>query len=72
MNKPDGRDHWPHCYSAILAGGGTRAGTVFGASDHIAAYPRKGQVRPEDVIATVYSALGIDLYASQKITALSA
>jgi hypothetical protein len=63
MNKADGRDHWPHCYSAILAGGGTRGGTVYGASDQIAAYPRKEQVRPEDVIATVYSALGIDYHA---------
>jgi hypothetical protein len=43
----------------VLAGGGIRGGTVYGASDKIAAYPTDKPVRPEDLIATVYHALGI-------------
>ncbi len=60
MNKPDGRDHWPHCYSVLLAGGGIHRGYVLGASDRIGAYPAHGHVHPEDLMATIYFALGID------------
>jgi hypothetical protein len=56
-----GRDHWPHCYSVMFAGGGTRGGAVYGASDRMAAYPRANPVTPEDVTATIYHALGIPL-----------
>lgn len=55
-----GRDHWPHCYTVILAGGGIRRGQVFGASDAFAAYPKSNPVTPEDIAATVYYALGLD------------
>jgi len=55
-----GRDHWPHCYTVLLAGGGIRGGSVHGASDRIAAYPARDPVTPEDVAATIYRALGID------------
>jgi hypothetical protein len=55
-----GRDHWPHCYSILLAGGGIRGGAVYGASDKHAAYPAQDPVAPEDVAATIYLALGID------------
>jgi hypothetical protein len=54
-----GRDHWPHCYTAFLAGGGIRGGTTYGASDRIAAYPKDNPVSPQDFSATVYQALGI-------------
>jgi len=54
-----GRDHWPHCYSAMLAGGGIRGGQIYGASDRIAAYPRDNPVSPEDFGATIYHALGV-------------
>jgi hypothetical protein len=54
-----GRDHWPHCMFALLAGGGIRGGQVYGASDRIAAYPADRPVYPEDLAATIYSALGI-------------
>jgi hypothetical protein len=54
-----GRDHWPHCYSVMFAGGGTSGGAVYGASDRFAAYPRTNPVTPEDVAATIYQALGI-------------
>lgn len=57
---PAGRDHWPHCYTVLLAGGGIQGGAVHGASDRHAAYPARGAVTPEDIAATIYRALGID------------
>ena len=59
INNTAGRDHWGACQSVVLAGGGVRGGQVYGASDKTAAYPTDRPVRPEDLIATVYSALGI-------------
>lgn len=56
---PNGRDHWPFCYTVLFAGAGIRGGTVIGASDRIGAYPSLDPVRPEDVAATIYSLLGI-------------
>lgn len=55
-----GRDHWPHCYTALFAGGGFPAGAVYGASDAHAAYPARDAVTPEDLVATIYQALGLD------------
>ena len=54
-----GRDHWTHCMSALLAGGGVRGGQTYGASDKIGAYPADRPVAPEDIARTVYHALGI-------------
>jgi len=59
INKEQGRDHWGACQSVVLAGGGIRGGQVYGSSDKHAAYPRTNPVAPEDVIATMYHALGI-------------
>jgi hypothetical protein len=59
INSNAGRDHWGPCQSVVLAGGGIRGGQVYGASDKIAAYPTDRPVKPEDLIATVYHALGI-------------
>ncbi len=56
----DGRDHWPHCFSTVLAGAGIRGGTVHGASDRWAAHPALDPVTPADIAATVYHALGVD------------
>ena len=55
-----GRQHWPKCYSAVLAGGGVRGGTVYGSSDKIGAYPAENPTSPADLTATMYHALGID------------
>lgn len=55
-----GRDHWPNCYSAMLAGAGVRGGVVYGASDETAAYVKERPVRPEDFSATILHALNID------------
>jgi hypothetical protein len=60
INKEAGRDHWPQCYPALLAGGGIKPGMIYGGSDKIGAYPAHGACRPEDVSATFYSLLGID------------
>ncbi|MEX1232728.1 MAG: DUF1501 domain-containing protein [Planctomycetaceae bacterium] len=57
---PGGRDHWPDCYSFLIAGGGVRPGNIFGESDRFGAYPKSSPVHPYDLIATVYHALGID------------
>ena len=60
INNIAGRDHWPACYPAILAGGGVQRGHVFGASDSKGAYPASDPVRPEDLSATMFYLLGID------------
>jgi hypothetical protein len=60
VNRVAGRDHWNHCYSVLLAGGGIKAGHVHGASDRIGARPSRCPVTPADVVATVYACLGID------------
>jgi hypothetical protein len=56
-----GRLHWPDCYSAILAGAGVRGGAVYGESDKIGAYVKDKPVRPQDLGATIYHALGVPL-----------
>ena len=58
--KEGGRDHWTHCMSTLLAGGGVRGGQVYGSSDKIAAYPHDNPVGPEDIAKTIYHAMGID------------
>ena len=55
-----GRDHWTHCLTDILAGGGIRGGQVYGRSDRYAEYPDDCAVTPADVTKTVYHAMGID------------
>jgi uncharacterized protein (DUF1501 family) len=59
VNKAAGRDHWNFCYTAMLAGGGVRGGVVHGASDKIGAQPSSYPVTPADLVATIYSCLGI-------------
>jgi hypothetical protein len=59
VNNAAGRDHWPWVYSIAMAGGGTRAGTVYGASDGIAAHPTANPHDPRDLAATVYYLLGV-------------
>jgi hypothetical protein len=58
-----GRQHWPACYSAILAGGGIRGGAVYGESDKIGASVKDRPVRPQDFSATIYHALGVPFEA---------
>lgn len=58
INPSGGRDHWGHVFSAALAGGGVRGGTVYGTSDKQGAFPLDGRVEPQDLTATVYHCLG--------------
>jgi hypothetical protein len=60
VNKNGGRDHWPDCYSVLLAGGGVTGGAVLGGSDRIGAYPSADPVTPGDLAATIYWRFGID------------
>lgn len=60
FNRDGGRDHWPQCYSLVLAGGGVQGGRVHGASDKIAAFPTTDPVTPDELLATVYHLLGVD------------
>jgi uncharacterized protein (DUF1501 family) len=60
MNAAGGRDHWPDCYTAVLAGGGVRGGSVLGSSDRIGAYPASDPVTPGDMAATIFWRFGID------------
>jgi hypothetical protein len=60
INRNGGRDHWPDCYSVVLAGGGVTGGAVLGASDRIGAYPASDPVTPADLAATIYWRFGID------------
>lgn len=59
LNGAAGRDHWGRVFSVGLAGGGVKGGTVHGASDSIAGYPRDGRVMPQDLLATIFHCLGI-------------
>lgn len=60
INAAAGRDHWPQCYSMILAGGGIRGGQIIGESDKIGAVPKSRPMTPADIHATVFTALGYD------------
>lgn len=55
----DGRDHWPNCFTTVLAGGGVHGGMVYGKSDKQAAFPASDPVAPVDLVATVYHLLGV-------------
>jgi hypothetical protein len=60
INADAGRDHWTGCYSVLFAGAGIRGGTIYGASDALAAYVKDKPVSPGDICATIYECLGID------------
>jgi uncharacterized protein (DUF1501 family) len=60
LNAAGGRDHWPHCWSALLAGGGIPGGTVIGASDPHGEAPLERPVSLPELVATAYHALRID------------
>ena len=63
---PGGRDHWPDCYSALVAGGGVRAGEIYGESDRFGAYPKSNPVHPYDLLSTIFHAVGIDAAAEYR------
>ncbi|MBK8975249.1 MAG: DUF1501 domain-containing protein [Planctomycetes bacterium] len=59
-NDADGRDHWPYCFTALLAGAGVKRGHVHGRSDATGSAPLEDPVHPTDLLATIYHAVGID------------
>ncbi len=60
INKNVSRDHWPQCYTVLMAGGGVTGGAVYGASDRYGDVPDSDPVTMGDLAATLYHALGID------------
>lgn len=60
VNAASGRDHWPYCFSVVMAGGGVRGGTVYGSSDKLGAYPDLDGVKPADLAATLFWRFGLD------------
>ncbi len=67
INDKAGRDHWPGCYSALVAGGGVKGGRVIGTSDARAARPADTPLTPADLCATAFHAVGL---TSEQITGM--
>lgn len=61
VNDKAGRDHWEHCYSALVAGAGVRGGRVVGSSDARAERPHDRPVTPLDLAATIFHTVGINV-----------
>ena len=59
-NSNDGRDHWPYCYTGLIAGAGIKRGYVHGKSDETASAPLEDPVHPGELLASIYNAFGID------------
>jgi hypothetical protein len=59
-NSADGRDHWPYCYTAVLAGADIRRGYIHGQSDKTGSAPLSDPVHPGELLATIYHSFGID------------
>jgi hypothetical protein len=59
INPDGGRDHWPHCFSILMAGGGIQGGQVYGSSDRLGAEPRDNPVTPAMIAATIRKAIGM-------------
>ncbi len=60
INGNASRDHWPNCYTVLLAGGGVKRGFVYGKSDKTGSQPAENPVTPDDIAATIHYLLGID------------
>ncbi|MBY0527016.1 MAG: DUF1501 domain-containing protein [Gemmataceae bacterium] len=67
INKYGGRDHWPQCFSVLLAGGGVRSGAVIGASDRHGGYPVERPVSVPELAATLYRLLGVDTTTDPRV-----
>lgn len=64
INAQAGRDHWPQVNGALLAGGGLRTGQVIGATNRLGEYAKERPVHAQEVLATLYHCLGIDVTAT--------
>jgi hypothetical protein len=62
INPRDGRDHWPYGFTAFLAGGGIKGGTVYGKMDKVGRNPAEGKfIDPASLNATIAHAMGLPL-----------
>ena len=61
INPAGGRDHWPQCFSVLMAGGPFQGGQVIGSSDDIGGSPKDRPTSPAEIAATIYHGLGIPL-----------
>jgi hypothetical protein len=68
---PPGRQHWPQCFSAIMAGAGIGGGKVYGKSNKYGEHPTQNPVRPEELAATIYHALDIPINDPQDASGIS-
>ncbi len=59
-NDANGRDHWPYCYTGIIAGAGIKRGYVHGKSDKTGSAPTEDPIHPTELLASMYHAFGID------------
>lgn len=59
-NSNDGRDHWPYCYTGLIAGAGTKRGYVHGKSDETASAPLEDPIHPGELLASIYHSFGIN------------
>ena len=69
--QPPGRQHWPQCFSAIMAGAGIGGGNVYGKTNRHGAYVTSNPIRPEEMSATIYHALDIPLNEPQNNSGIS-
>lgn len=60
MTEKTGRDHWPHAFTTLLAGGPVRGGQVYGATNPTGGYVAENPVGPSDLAATILQHLGVD------------
>jgi uncharacterized protein (DUF1501 family) len=61
INKEAGRDHWTAVMSIVLSGGGFQRGRMIGSTDSRGGSIASQPVRPQDLAATTFRHLGIDL-----------
>jgi uncharacterized protein (DUF1501 family) len=67
INDKAGREHWHHCYSALVAGGGVRGGRVVGASTARGEHPADRPLTPADLAATIHHCVGITSAQAQEL-----
>ncbi len=67
INNMNSRDHWPQANCAVLAGGGMRTGQVIGSTTRLGERPNNRPVKFQEVFATLYRNLGIDINQARVI-----
>jgi len=59
LNSNGGRDHWAGCWTTLVAGGGVKGGRVIGRSDRTGSEPADRPVTPQELVASIFHALGV-------------